>query len=81
MNSSTWKVGLKPVGKYYHAGIVNDVEGILENHKLNTKSCFGTRSSIVIILSIDVTKLCSYQVFYRLTYIFCTYYSNKMVNP
>ena len=46
MNSSTWKVGLKPVGKYYHAGIVNDVEGILENHKLNTKSCFGTRSSV-----------------------------------
>ena len=41
MNSSTWKARLKPMGKYYHAGIENDIEGILKNHKLDTKHVLG----------------------------------------
>ena len=38
---------LKPVGLYYHFGVVDDVEDVLEKHKIATKSSFGTRSSVM----------------------------------
>jgi len=40
-----WASNLKPVGFHYYGGIVDDAEATLENHKIVTKSCFGTRTS------------------------------------
>ena len=41
-----WTKGLSAVGCNYYAGMVVNVDEILEFHKLQTRSCFGTRSSV-----------------------------------
>ena len=37
-----WTKGLSAVGCNYYVGIVANVNEILECHKLQTRSCFGT---------------------------------------
>ena len=46
MAAGKWKEGLKATMPNYYAGIVDNVEEILEMHKVATQACFGTRSSV-----------------------------------
>ena len=42
-----WAAELHPFGLNYYTSIVDNAEELVENHKLATRSCFGTRSSSV----------------------------------
>lgn len=57
-----WTDGLNAVGSNYYAGIVANVDEVLECHKLQTRSCFGTRSSVTKKLEVqdnaDTVNLC-----------------------
>ena len=48
-----WTKGLSAVGCNYYAGMVANVDEILECHKLQTRSCFGTRSSVTKKLEVQ----------------------------
>ena len=39
-----WACDLHPVGLHYYSGVVDNVEELLESHKIATQSSFGTRS-------------------------------------
>ena len=41
-----WACDLHPVGLHYYSGVFDDVEELLESHKIATQSSFGTRSSL-----------------------------------
>jgi len=41
-----WSDGLVSNGPNYYTGFVTRLEETLEAHKQQTKSCFGTRSSV-----------------------------------
>ena len=43
--SQQWTSHLNPVGLHYFGGVVEDAEEVLEQHRLATRSCFGTRTS------------------------------------
>ena len=48
-----WTKGLSAVGCNYYAGMVANVDEILEYHKLQTRSCFGTRLSVTKKLKVQ----------------------------
>ena len=41
----SWASNLHPVGLHYYAGIVDNAEELMEEHKVETQSSFGTRGS------------------------------------
>ena len=41
----SWASNLHPVGLHYYAGIVDNAEELMEEHKVATQSSFGTRTS------------------------------------
>ena len=42
-----WAAELHPFCLNYYTGIVDNAEELVENHRLATRSCFGTRNSSV----------------------------------
>ena len=42
-----WARKLKPVGKYYYSGVIENVESLLELHRRDTLCTFGTRTSVL----------------------------------
>ena len=41
---------LKPLGAHYYGGVVDDLDDILEVHRRETLSTFGTRTSVKNII-------------------------------
>ena len=41
----SWADHLSPIGLHYYAGVVENVEELMERHKVATQCSFGTRSS------------------------------------
>ena len=41
----SWASNLHPVGLHYYAGLVDNAQELLEEHKMATQSSFGTRTS------------------------------------
>ena len=45
MSKPAWAIDLHPVALHYYAGVVDNVDDLLEKHKVATQTSFGTRSS------------------------------------
>ena len=54
-----WAKDLTSSGLHYFKGIVSDIEGILEEHRRETHSTFGTRTSKKFELGVGVKAECS----------------------